>query len=106
MAESIIRQIKTPAQITSEITNAKAVLITRRKYYNIPANKNTVTISADSVSGYKFICWLSASSTGWVGSPYIEFPNSSTSNVWQSGSTSSSARQVCVHALYVKSTSQ
>lgn len=33
-------------------------------------------------TGYSFVCWCSASSVGWAGSPYFEFPWSPTSKAF------------------------
>lgn len=39
-------------------------------------------IEAPAVEGYQFVFWLSPSTTGWIGSTYIDTPNSKNANIW------------------------
>lgn len=47
-------------------------------------DENTIKypITAPDVSGYRFAFWLSSSTIGWVGSTYIDTPNSKNANIW------------------------
>lgn len=44
-------------------------------------------ITAPSIDGRVFMCWVSASTRGWVGSVYIEDPSRASANVWKSVGT-------------------
>ena len=39
-------------------------------------------IEAPTVEGYQFVFWLSPSTAGWVGSTYIDTPNSKNASIW------------------------
>lgn len=45
-------------------------------------NTTNYPITAPDVSGYRFAFWLSPSTTGWVGSTYIDTPTSKNANIW------------------------
>lgn len=68
------------------------------------ANASGSTISAPTVTGYTFLCWLSAVSTGWIGNIYIESPTQATSNIWSAnyGYNDPDSGNVTAFALYVK----
>ena len=40
------------------------------------------TVTAPTVEGYRFVCWVACVSVGWVGICYIEQPTNTTSKVW------------------------
>lgn len=62
-----------------------------------------VSLSAPSVSGYTFLCWVGSATTGWVGGTYIESMNSASTRVWVCASTESSGTgNVNAWALYVE----
>ena len=62
-----------------------------------------VSLSAPSVSGYTFLCWVGSATTGWVGATYIESMNSASTRIWVSASTESSGTgSVNAWALYVQ----
>lgn len=62
-----------------------------------------VSLSAPSVSGYTFLCWVGSATTGWVGGTYIESMNSASTRVWVCASTESSGTgSVNAWALYVE----
>ena len=62
-----------------------------------------VSLSAPSVSGYTFLCWIGSATTGWVGGTYIESMNSASTVVWVCASTESSGTgDVNAWALYVE----
>lgn len=61
------------------------------------------SVTAGSVSGYTFICWVNVMTSGWVGSCYIQSPLKATTNIWVSASTDTSGTgQADVCALYAK----
>lgn len=39
-------------------------------------------ITAPTVDGYTFAFWLNSSTTGWIGSTYIELPTNQSTNIW------------------------
>lgn len=43
---------------------------------------NMGSVTAPTVNGYEFICWISVFSNGWVGSPYASSPTSKTTPIW------------------------
>lgn len=62
-----------------------------------------VSLSAPSVSGYTFLCWVGSATTGWVGGTYIESMNSASTRIWVCASTESSGTGgVNAWALYVQ----
>ena len=62
-----------------------------------------VSLSAPSVSGYTFLCWIGSATTGWVGGTYIESMNSASTRAWVCASTESSGTgDVNAWALYVE----
>ncbi|MBQ1296915.1 MAG: hypothetical protein IIY21_22915 [Clostridiales bacterium] len=62
-----------------------------------------VSLSAPSVSGYTFLCWVGSATTGWVGGTYIESMNSASTRIWVCASTESSGTgNVNAWALYVQ----
>lgn len=64
---------------------------------------SNVSLSAPSVSGYTFLCWVGSATVGWVGGTYIESMNSASTKVWVCASTESSGTgDVNAWALYVK----
>lgn len=75
------------------------VSITISKEY---ASKQIVT--APSVSGYTFFCWISSATDGWIGSTYFEDTVSPTTNVWVSSATLTGNGKVNCRALYIKNT--
>lgn len=60
-------------------------------------------ITAPSVNGYEFVCWITCVSDGWVGTCYIEKPTSAATRTWylsQRWGTGGGA--VKCYALYVR----
>ena len=83
--------------IPRDIMTVRQVTTTVNKTGGVSAN-----ITAPTVSGFTFVCWLQPATTGWVGAPYVENPMNSTSRVWQFNNTmfTSGAGNVTVTALY------
>ena len=46
------------------------------------SSRNLGEITAPTIDGYTFVCWVAVSSLGYVGSPYTEFANQQTTTVW------------------------
>lgn len=78
------------------ITRTVTATITR-------SNGSRSSITAPSVNGYTFLCWISAVSNGWIGNVYIENPTAITSNIWSAnyGYSDSTNGTVYACALYV-----
>ena len=62
---------------------------------------NYVSVTAPSVSGYKFLCWAQVACTGWVGSVYPSAPLSTTCNMWNATTGQSGTGQIACLALYI-----
>lgn len=59
-------------------------------------------ISAPSVDGYEFTCWIACVSDGWVGTCYIEKPTHATTRTWYVNQRyGSGGGAVKCYALYV-----
>ena len=65
---------------------------------------SSASISAPSVSGYTFVCWFHASTSGWVSATYIENPTSASTNIWvgYNNYTGSNTGNVNCFALYMR----
>lgn len=60
------------------------------------------TVTAPTVDGYRFVCWVACVSVGWVGICYIEQPTNMTSKVWYiTQRWNSGGGEVHCFALYV-----
>ena len=74
--------------------------------YKVPKAENaaTVKITAPSVPGYNFVCWIGAASHGFVRGCYIDTPDRSIATIWFTQSTVDIGDGNCVaaYALYVK----
>lgn len=60
-----------------------------------------VSITAPTVSGYQFVCWVSSASNNTIVASYINPATSQTSNLWYIGSIGSNVTFTCT-ALYVR----
>ena len=72
---------------------------TRQVTASSVGNLGNKTVTAPTVSGYQFVCWLQAASSGTVRAGYMENPASATTRVWNTNSNTTT--YVCT-ALYVK----
>lgn|GEM_PF-661910 len=81
---------------------ATSLVIKRSKIVSIPANTMSLSVTADTVSGYTFLGWLQPASSDHVTAGYMQDPTLATTNLWMVG-TRSSASSYRVTALYVKS---
>jgi hypothetical protein len=60
------------------------------------------TVTAPTVAGYRFLCWVACVSVGWVGICYIEHPTNTTSKIWYvTQLQNSGGGRVDCFALYV-----
>ena len=64
----------------------------------------TVQITAPNVPGYSFVCWINATTQGFVRGCYIDMPDNPTADIWFTQSTIdvSDGNSVNAYALYVK----
>lgn len=68
-----------------------------------PSGGSSTGITAKSVSGYTFLCWIGFSSNGWVGSPYVPDFSSPSQIIWDNGyTTTTSNHKYAGYALYIK----
>ena len=59
-------------------------------------------ITAPTVAGYRFVCWVACVSVSWVGTCYIEQPASATTRTWYvTQRWNSGGGQIHCYALYV-----
>ena len=102
-------QIATTAFVKAAIAaqstqSAEALLTTKDVTASISkARATSVSITAPTVSGYKFVTWVNVTSTGWVGSVSIADANAATTNVWNTdGANQTGSGNITATALYVK----
>ena len=60
------------------------------------------SVTADTINGYTFVCWLGCASSGWVGATYLQDMDAATTKVWFVYSAYSSGGTVLTWALYRK----
>lgn len=95
------------------VENGKVVLKSLNNFlhvehidYKVPKAENAaiVTITAPTVPGYSFICWIGAASHGFVRGCYIDMPDNSNANIWFTQSTMDvgDGNSVTAYALYMK----
>ena len=95
------------------VENGKVVLKNFKNFlhieyidYKVPQAENaSIPITAPSVSGYNFVCWIGVASHNFVRSCYIDTPDSVTADIWFTQSTmdiGEDSKRVTVYALYVK----
>lgn len=80
------------ARINSPYIIAKSVEVTHS------GNSLACKITAPDVAGYTFVCWTGCATHGNVGTPYIESPDSMSTNVWDAAKTPSAT--IYATALY------
>ena len=61
-------------------------------------------LTAPTITGYKFVCWIHVSTHGWFGSVYPEIGNSQTTNFWLAASPNAPGTNGAIRAwaLYVR----
>lgn len=88
----------TPAAI-----GALSDLTVSTKTVSLPANTSAVSVTAPTVSGYTFVCWLQPAGSGHTNPAYMESVNSATTNLYSANGTTTGARSWKCAALYKKS---
>ena len=76
--------------------------ITVRRYETSGGPSSGTYITAPTVSGYQFVCWVASASNGTVRMTYISDPDGSTARVWYEGNTFGSNSTIRCYALYVR----
>lgn len=102
-------------QVNANTKNIKALGDSVSQYLHIEAvtlnapssvrakSSNIGTVTAPAVSGYKFVMWVTFSTSGWIGACYPENTMNATTSVWcVADKTSSIEGVVKGYALYVK----
>lgn len=84
----------------SKILNSPAIL-TRTVSVTLPANSTNVSITAPTVSGYTFLCWLGVASQGSVKLAYLDGLTGTNQRIWVE-SKRSEATRFDAYALYRK----
>lgn len=65
----------------------------------IPANAISVSVTANIPEGWKFLCWLCGTSTGWTGHVYPSVSTNATTIFWTTESPTASARNIMTYAM-------
>lgn len=68
--------------LSNQIIGMRGLFHTERVDKTLKAQTIQYPIEAPTVEGYQFVFWLSPSTTGWIGSTYIDTPNSKNANIW------------------------
>ena len=96
-------------QAQSDITHLNSrianYLVVRNQSGTITrAHGSNSNITAQTVEGYTFLCWLSVVSNGWIGNLYIERQDVASTRVWSAnyGYSDTGTGQYVAYALYVK----
>ena len=87
------------------LKNLKNFLHIEHINYKVPKAENAeIPITAPNVPEYSFVCWIGATSQGFVKGCYIDTPDSPTSTIWFDQSTADigDGTSVNAYALYVK----
>lgn len=68
--------------LSNQIIGMRGLFHTERVDKTLKAQTIQYPIEAPTVEGYQFVFWLSPSTAGWIGSTYIDTPNSKNANIW------------------------
>ena len=75
--------IATNASAISSLRDSVASLLTVDVVNaTVPSNENSVSVTAPTKSGYRFVCWVGAASDGWLGNIYFSNYGAQTTNAW------------------------
>ena len=66
----------------------------------LEANNNHVALTAPTVTGYRFVCWVGVTTNGWVNWVNIEHYDRVSTNIWTI--TVDRQRALSAFALYVR----
>ena len=61
-----------------------------------------VAVSAPTVSGYTFLCWLTSCTGGWTGTTYFQNPQSASTSLWNATYGQSGTGTAYAYAMYVR----
>lgn len=61
---------------------------------------SNVSITAPTISGYTFVCWVAVATDGWIGSCYVQNALAVTTNIWNASTGQSGSGTVNATALY------
>ena len=85
--------------MTATRINSAPQFTTRKVTATSVGNLGSKAVVAPAVSGYEFVCWLQAASSGTVRAGYMQDPSQASTNVWN---TNTNATTYICTALYVK----
>ena len=109
-SDSVKTKLDALQTAVTALQNQTYVIARRKKFQVYKKPGSTAAITADSVSGYTFLCWLSCSTSGWVGSVYVNDVTAARANIWVVANSNGSTDQTVLSdvyctALYIKSNS-
>lgn len=61
-----------------------------------------VAITAPTVSGYTFVCWVATATSGWVASTYVANPTAASTDIWNTTTNGTGNGNVNAYALYMR----
>ncbi len=94
----------TPVRLFEPVTPLAALgeSVSQLTHVEVVSGTSDGTVTAPTVAGYRFVCWMACVSVGWVGICYIEQPTLMTSKVWYiTQRWNSGGGEVHCFALYV-----
>lgn len=68
--------------LSNQIIGMRGLFHIERVDKTIKAKTIQYPIAAPAVEGYQFVFWLSSATVNWIGSTYIDTPNSKNTNIW------------------------
>ena len=94
----------TPVRLFEPVTPLATLgeSVSQLTHVEVVSGTSDGTVTAPTVAGYRFVCWVACVSVGWVGICYIEQPTLMTSKVWYiTQRWNSGGGEVHCFALYV-----
>ena len=94
----------TPVRLFEPVTPLATLgeSVSQLTHVEVVSGESDGTVTAPTVAGYRFVCWVACVSVGWVGICYIEQPTLLTSKVWYiTQRWNSGGGEVHCFALYV-----
>ena len=94
----------TPVRLFEPVTPLATLgeSVSQLTHVEVVSGTSDGTVTAPTVAGYRFVCWVACLSVGWVGICYIEQPTLMTSKVWYiTQRWNSGGGEVHCFALYV-----
>lgn len=102
-SESLWNAYTTANKPTPAAIGALSDVTVSTKTVSLAANKSAVSVTAPTVTGYTFVCWLQPAGSGHTNPAYMESVNSATTNLYSANGTTTAARSYKCAALYKKS---